>query len=272
MAHGQLFARLSHQNGATRLIEHRQNAPLKIARTFPNAETGSLEICVMDASPGLLSGDNYQIEWILEAGAQARITAQGATRVHPSHSKVDSVDNEVETNSGSFSSQALIAQVKAGAGLEIWPETIIPFCGADFRSENRIFLEDAANFSSFECLSAGRIARGEAFEFDRVQIKTRVYDARGPLFCAQNDFMPAKMPLAHPFGFGGATHWANFIAFGPIIPNDAAKIAQRILEEREIFGASSSLSRGGIAVSMLGNRAYDLREAALNIEKIWKAK
>ncbi|PQV63739.1 Urease accessory protein UreH [Abditibacterium utsteinense] len=263
MANGHLFARLKLQNGATRLIEHRHSAPLKIARPFPNPENGGLEICVMDASPGLLSGDDYHLEWMVEAGAQARITTQGATRVHPAGHKTEDESGAIPIN---FSRQCVAAHVGRGARLELWPGATIPFRGANFRGETEIFLEENASFSLFECLSAGRVASGEAFEFEQVQLKTRISDQCGPLYCAQNRFIPAQSTLQNSFYFGAATHWANFIVMSPHIPKDAAKIAQQILQARAISGAASELPRGGVAVSMLGNRAHDLKIAALGIQ------
>ncbi len=257
MANAQIFARLAHRNGATRLIEHRQNAPLKIARTFPD-ETGGLEICVMDASPGLLAGDTYETEWVIEAGARARITNQGATRVHPR--KTVSIDS---------SRQMTRARVATDACLTLWPSAIIPFRRADFRSETEVFLAKGAHFSFFECLSAGRVARGEKFEFDRVQIKTRVCDARGPLFYSRNIFVPSLSILGNPFCFGSATQWANYIVFGSKVSKNAAAIAQQVLDKHKIHGAASELSRGGIAVMMLGHRAHDLNRAASEIDSKW---
>lgn len=261
MAIGHIFARFALANGATRLLEHRQNAPLKIARALPvETHPGGLEICVMDASPGLLAGDSHAYNWQIEAGAQVRVTAQGATRIHP-----DSRRNETPITSH----QTIAARVGTGARLALWPEVIIPFQSSAFDSRTEIWLEEGAHFSIFECLSAGRIARGEAFEFAQVSLRTRIFDARGPLFCAQNRFAPAELNPQNRLGFGDLTHWASLVACGPKFGPEAARTAQEVIEKCCGYGAASALSRGGVAVSLLAARAFDARTLALEIESAW---
>lgn len=260
MAHGHIRARFAVRNGATRLIEHYQNAPLKIARVLESeARPGGLDVCVMDCSPGLLAGDSHQFEWIVEEGAQVRITTQGATRVHPANSSFEQL----------ASRQCIVARVASTARLELWPEAIIPFHDANFESHSEIWLEEGAHFSVFESLSAGRVARGELFQFERVALKTQILSARGPLFCAQNRFVPREGKLQNRFSFGGATHYASLVAFGENKSAAAAKIAQQILERRELYGAGSLLERGGVAISLLTKRAFDARCAALEIAQKW---
>ena len=249
IAQSRLAARFAPRNGRTRLIEHEQNAPLKIARTFEAAE-GGLDLCVMDASPGLLAADAYEFDWHLEPSARVRITTQGATRVHPARE--------------SGSTQTTRIHVAAGAHLELWPDSVIPFAGAYFTSKTEAFLEEGACFILFESLSAGRVARGEKFAFERVDSRVLVRDARGPLFCARNRFTPADFSLENPYSWGGATQWSNLYMFGDIGATEL-KMALSILEQHEIYGSASLLTRGGIAVSLLGQRAHDLRCAALKI-------
>jgi urease accessory protein len=253
MAQSRLAARFAPRSGRTRLIEHQQNAPLKIARTF-EATLGGLDLCVMDASPGLLAGDDYEFDWHLEESARVRITTQGATRVHPARE--------------CGSTQTTHIHVAAGAHLEFWPESVIPFTGARFTSRTEAFLEDGARFILFESLSAGRVARGEKFGFELVDSRVLVRDSRGPLLCARNRFAPADSPLDNPFSWGSATQWSNLYAFGGISAAELEK-ARHILHVREVYGSASLLNRGGIAVSMLGQRAHDLRCVALEIGEVF---
>jgi urease accessory protein len=254
MAQGHLFARLAHVNGRTRLVQHHQSAPLKIARTFERCD-GGLDICVMDASPGLLAGDSYQFEWVLEAGAKARITTQGATRVHPS--------------AGPLSRQIIDVSVAEGAHLEFWPETTIPFRGARFESVIKAKLEEDAHLVLFESLSAGRIARGEVFEFNSVSLQISVLGSEGPRFFARNRFAPATAPLSEPFSWGGATQWSSIFAFGPKWAQSNVREAQELLEAEAMHGSASLLSQGDLGVVMLGQRAHDTRRVALLIDSLW---
>ncbi len=71
------------RDGRTRATRLSQRAPLKIARTFELAN-GALGACIMDASPGMLAGDCYQLDFAVAADARVEVTTQGFTRVHPS--------------------------------------------------------------------------------------------------------------------------------------------------------------------------------------------
>lgn len=250
MAHGKLVVRLAHVNGRTRLVEHRQSAPLKIARTFER-EDGGLDICVMDASPGLLAGDKYEMEWVLEPGAKARITTQGATRVHPSTSPV--------------STQMVRMNVAEGASLEWWPESTIPFAGARFISSIEAQLDKSATLTIFENLSSGRIARGESFDFTQVISQLHVHDSSGPRLFTRNRFSPVECELPGAFSWGGATQFSCLYAFGLSANPEQVQTALNALEVR---GGVSTLPQGDLAVMMLGRRAHDLRHAALEVEQL----
>ncbi|HEX8464853.1 MAG TPA: urease accessory protein UreD, partial [Abditibacterium sp.] len=199
MTRGRLFARLALVNGRTRLVEHHQNAPLKIARCF-ETDGGGLEVCVMDASPGLLAGDCNEFEWIVETGARVRVTTQGATRIHPSN--------------GPVSAQNLRLRVAAGARLELWPQTTIPFRAARFETKISGHLEAGAQLLLLDLLSAGRIARGENLAFERLESRIQLFGAHGPLLCIQNRFVPAEFRLQNPLGWGDATQLGSLFSFG----------------------------------------------------------
>ncbi len=272
MAHGQIFARFALVNGSTRLIEHRQNAPLKIARTFPSeTRQGGIDVCIMDASPGLLAGDRHEYHWVVEPGAQVRIFTQGATRVHPAgaSSRASSAGAAgaagAAAKTASSSHQSTTAQVQRGGILELWPETIIPFAGAAFSSRTEIEVEDGAGLSLFECLSAGRIARGERFFFERISLQTRVFDARSPLFCSQVRVIPSEFDPGSPFSFGGDNHWANLVIINQNAGPDRMNSAQNWLGSRSASAAISALDRRGFVLSLLARRAQDARAHALSV-------
>ncbi|RYG64786.1 hypothetical protein EON80_18585 [bacterium] len=247
MAHGKLFARLAYVNGRTRLVEHHQSAPLKIARTFER-EDGGLDICIMDASPGLLAGDHYEIDWVVEPGAKVHITTQGATRVHPSD--------------GPVSKQQVRFMVGEDARLQWWPESTIPFAKARFQSQLIAHLAPGAELVLFESLSAGRVARGEVFDFSCTILEIDVQDASGPRLFSRNRFEPEKSPLTGHFSWGEAQQWSSLYVFGYTANSSHLN---DLLGEANVYGAASTLSRGDLAIVMLGKRAHDLRATALKL-------
>jgi urease accessory protein len=63
----------------TQLLTSTHAAPLKIAKVFPVAD-GSVDVCVMDCSPGLLNGDRYELDWRVEENARVKTTTQSFTK------------------------------------------------------------------------------------------------------------------------------------------------------------------------------------------------
>jgi urease accessory protein len=87
-----------------------------------------------------------------------RITQQAATKIHPSQNR--------------RAIQKLHILVEAGAALRIHFEPIIPFAGSRLVQTTRIDAQPGARISYWESFMAGRIARGECWQFDELSSET----------------------------------------------------------------------------------------------------
>ena len=150
MALSHISAVFTEKSGRTHAAHLSQSAPLKIARTFARAD-GGLDVCLMDASPGILAGDRYWFEFTLQEKARVAMTTQGFTRVHPSNEK----RCELQTR----------LNVATRAVLEWLPEPLMLYADADLRAQTTVNLERGATLLASEIWCAGRIARGESFPF-----------------------------------------------------------------------------------------------------------
>lgn len=79
---GRVAASFTDVDGVTRLGDRYHSYPLKIAKAF-SFDEGQLGIYMMDASPGIMSGDAYELEWRFGENTKAFITNQSYTKVHP---------------------------------------------------------------------------------------------------------------------------------------------------------------------------------------------
>ena len=237
------------------------SAPLKVARPFPR-DDGGLDVCVMDASPGLLCGDKYGFSWHLEANTIAQITTQGFTRVHPA--RAGNSDSRLETQ----------IYLEENATLLFLPDPILPFLGARLRSEMHAKIAAGARLVLLESLCAGRIARGEVWSFGAIRSRTLVEDERGPLFCAQQKIEPSASlsppsPLSprNFLAFGDWTHSAVLFFAGDFAPETesvsretAARFCLLHSGENAISAAVSPLARRGFVVQMLARRGHEILE------------
>ena len=241
-----LRAHLQVLAGATIVERIEHSAPLKLARAFPQRD-GSLNVCIMDASPGLLSGDNYHFDWHFAPNARALITTQGFTRVHPSR--------------GQTSTQTTHLHLAAGARCKYLPLPTIPFAGADFGSKTTIELSATASLFWAETWCAGRIARGERWQFERVVSSVTVTRESEIIWCNRNRIEPQKRAASTCGAWETWTHAATFAAFVANNENQSAmvELAREIIARAGWHGGVSALD-DGVAGVILGTRGEAMHE------------
>jgi hypothetical protein len=108
----------------------------------------------MHCSAGLFGGDELECSIRVQRGAQVLLTQQSATKVHPTL--------------GPPATQRHRVFVESGAELQLYFEPVIPFAGASLMQSIRIDLEENARLVFWEGLMAGRIGRGERWQFQKL--------------------------------------------------------------------------------------------------------
>lgn len=237
-------------DGRTRAAQIRQSAPLKIARTF-DLGNGAQGVCLMDASPGMLAGDCYRFDFDLAARASVEVTTQGFTRVHPSREN----GCELQTH----------LRVAADAHLEWFPEPLMLYADADLHAQTTVDLALTATFMASDIWCAGRVGRGENWEFARYRSRWNIVRAGAPVFASSLDLAPQTFAPQQLGAWREYTHSGNFWAFGPTLGENFIEAIWEIIENQNAVYAGASLldDKGegkGLVVSMLGTRAHDLQE------------
>lgn len=237
-------------NGRTRLARLSSRAPLKVAKTFALPD-GGVSVIVMDASPGLLAGDSYRTRWRLFEGARVQIGAQGFTRAHPCRERPCALETRLEVATGAF--------------LDWNPEPLVLYRDAWLCARNEAHLQRGATLLASEIWCAGRIERGESFDFARFQNSWRVYREGVPLFASSLDLQPARFDPRALSACGDWTHAGNFWAFHEHASEAFKDALWDILENpspllHPVYAGASLLAHGGVMVSLLGRRAHDLQQ------------
>ena len=234
------------RDGRTRATKIEQSAPLKIARTF-NLNDGALGVCLMDASPGMLAGDCYGFDFAVAAGARVAVTTQGFTRVHPARENPCALQTRLE--------------VGEGATLEWFPEPLMLYTSADLRAQTTVNLAPTATFMASDIWCAGRIGRGESWEFSRYRSRWNIARAGAPVFASALDLAPRSFNPQQVGAWQNYTHSGNFWALEPTLnENLIEQIWETIENQTAVYAGVSALESGGLMVSMLGARAHDLQE------------
>ncbi len=156
---GILSLRFERRGKRTVLAERYSKAPFGSVRAGYPDTSGIAEVQVTNPGGGVLGGDDLATEVHLGAGAAATILTQGATKVYR----------------GAASVQRASFELGDGALLEYLPHHLIPYAGSSCRQTADFHLSGEAGLMAWEAYSAGRVARGELFAFEKLSGKTRIF-------------------------------------------------------------------------------------------------
>jgi urease accessory protein len=232
-----------------RILE--QTPPLRVVRAF-----GTL-VHLHNLSGGVLSGDRLSLDIEVAAGASAQITTTGATRLY--RHRAGSIDSMQKTT----------ITVGDGALLEYLPDAIIPYAGSRHTQTTEIALLHNATLFWWETFAPGRQAMGEKFAFERLEITTRVFTVKTPVFLDDFTVNPREKSLDSTARLGGYSHLANFYAFQTgrspgswrelenLLNEFAAGASKQTAGSSSIWGASA-LAADGVIVRGLSHTARDV--------------
>ncbi|RYX85268.1 urease accessory protein UreD [bacterium] len=251
---GRVVAQFDAPEGRTRLAHLACVAPLKVAKPFPRPD-GSLHICLMDVSPGLLAGDFYDLQWHLESGAHALITHQGFMRVHPSN-------NAPTTHHQTIS-------VANGALLEYEAAPILLYKDAALRAQTTIAVEQGGTLILSEIICSGRTGHSESFAFDSYQGHLQATYNNELVAWNSTDLRPQLHNLLARGMWDGNTHWATILIIAQNADKALLEALRAELRTIESNAPENNPLRGGVGlfphavtITLLGQRAYDLEQAA----------
>jgi urease accessory protein len=255
---GEIKAAFAVRSGVTQLVHKYHASPLKIAKTFRyenESFTGDqpveqLGVYMMDCSPGLMSGDHYEINVRLEEGARVFLTNQSFTKVHPSLG-----------DQGSTQHQSL--HVEADALLEYIPEPLMLYKDARLFSETEVYLAPGAACIFSDVLCPGRTQRGEIFQYSRYTNCMKVWYDTELIYYQNQRIEPQDMLLTAPGSWEQETHLGNLYIFSDRLGQRHLDGLMACLEkingiEQVRIGASLTYKHG-IIVTVMGRHAWQLQ-------------
>ncbi len=120
--------------------------------------SGIPEVQITNPSGGTLGGDRLGAEVHLAPGSPATVLTQAANKAYR----------------GVEASQKAVFRVGEDAFLEYLPHHLIPYAGSNYSQETTFHLAPDATLLAWDAFSAGRVARGERFAFDRLRARTGI--------------------------------------------------------------------------------------------------
>jgi urease accessory protein len=261
--------------GKTVIREQYSRVPLFAQRAMYLEETLPIMAYLYIVSPsgGILQGDRYRIDITLDNNAFAHVTTQGATRIY-----------KMEKN---YASQIVNINVGDGSYFEYIPDQIIPFRNSRFYQEVELNVHDNATLIYSEAIVPGRVASGEAFEYDICYLRTVGRNQSGKIrFMDTVKLEPRNENLRDEWILGNfkiiGTTWilGNFKIIGTtyvVTRGDYINALQYEISDKikgfevkaNISGGTSILpARQGIVVRIVGNSSEDMKKIIFEVVRI----
>ncbi|WP_027416825.1 urease accessory protein UreD [Aneurinibacillus terranovensis] len=245
--------RVASVGGRSLLIDSYHRSPLKIAKPFAGPD-GELLLYLMDSSPGLFNGDVQELECTVEKGASLFLTNQSSCKLHPSVIPAESY-------------QSIRFYVNEGANLEYFPEPVVPYSGACFRSDMEVHLDKGGQAIIADILTPGRSGRGECFMYERIMNRVSIFwDNKLAAYDAFSLEPGTSTSLEWVVGF--YTHIGTLWVLSERIGEKHIELMRKELSAMDgsIYSGVSMLARNGLVIKMFGHSAEQLRQA---IESCW---
>ena len=255
------FSNDSNEANGTSLRVMRQDPPWRALRAFSNA-SGEALVHLHNLSGGILGGDNLRLEVSLEPHAQAQITTVGATRIH--RHRLGSPE----------STHATLFRLGSGAFLEYLPDPVIPFARSRFSQHCEVHLASGAGLIWWETLSAGRVAHGESFSFERFSANTQIHSCGSPIALERYSLSPELQSMNSPARMGCFSYSATMYVCRAdnssrwlALENSLNEIA-RELDGPETCWGVSALVRHGLVVRGMVRHGH---QASAGLRRFWQS-
>lgn len=236
----------------TILQDVRFTAPYKIMHPFRKPD-GSIQVMLLSASAGIMDGDRQEFDLNIREGASVEFISQSYEKIH-------------QMKEGHAKRQVHV-HVASHASFCFHPQPTIPFAGSAFENRMRIDLDDeTSRFCMCEIFSCGRSARQEYFAYRFYHSLTEIYRQGTIIYRDNTRYDPALFDMGGMGMYESRTHLASLFLTQPEDPVQTLRQIRAFLEEQEdAEGAATLLSKGDLAVRILGSRAQRLEELSSRI-------
>ncbi len=225
--------------------------PFKLANITEDKRSEVLQLMIMSSSPGILDGDEYDINIELAADTNLHLHTQSYQRLF--HMKVGA-KQQMKVTLANNSSFCFI------------PHPAVPQEQSIFTSHNKIYLSNDCNLIFGEILTCGRKLNGELFLFAKYHNITEIY-LHNKLIVKDNLLIQPTMVDVHAIGqLEGYTHQASLVmiqADDMGIVNDY--IEHYLQQQLDIDFGITALQVTGLMLRIVGHKAEQLYDCLKHI-------
>ncbi|MCR8629924.1 urease accessory protein UreD [Paenibacillus radicis (ex Xue et al. 2023)] len=264
---GCISASFTEAGGQTRLSDRYHAYPLKIAKAFP-FDHGQLGVYIMDASPGIMGGDEYVLDWRFGENTNVFITNQSYTKVHPARGE----GMDASTAKPSRQQQKLI--LHSGSYVEYMPEPLMLYKDSILYTSTEVHMEPGSVLIYSDTVCPGRTHRGELFHYEKYQNQLTVHYDGELIYCAKQRVCPAEQKLHSLGSWSGYTHTGSLCIFSDRVDaafieslrdfieqlNTTIATQERTVEPSiPLYYGVSRTYKYGLVLSVMGHKVYQIQ-------------
>lgn len=255
---GELDLTIESKNNKTILRNAYFTNPFKIAKPFYN-DNDEMIIYMMNSSPGILEGDNYNINIDVKENSNCYITGQSYTKVFKMREHK--------------AKQSLNIKIAKGASLKYFPLPLMLFKDSNFESITEVNIEQGGTFIWGDIISCGRLAMGEEFLFKRYYSRLEVTYNNDIVFLDNILMEPEKLKVNTIGCYEEYTHQGTLYICSEKIQGLKDRVFSMLEEEKSIAFGVTDVSNGmllrilGRGAEQINNIFKDVGELINNIKK-----
>ncbi|HWA11291.1 MAG TPA: urease accessory protein UreD [Opitutaceae bacterium] len=243
-------------DGRTVLAGQAFRAPYHLSKPYWDQDAKVLLVQVVNPTAGVLAGDRLEATVAVEKEAALLVTTPSASRIFQMK------DGSAECRQN-FS-------VADGGWLEVMPEPLVPHRGCSYRQVTHIAAEPKGELFFADLLMPGRVAHGEAWEWNRLLLETEVR-LGGELILRERFEQTGSglLELAQLAGSGPGACFGNAVLVagkGGDAPEWRGKISA--LHGDGLWIGVSPLRRGGWSIKWVAADGVRLRQALRDLRRI----
>jgi urease accessory protein len=239
-------------DGRTFLSGRRQRFPLRLTTPLylDPARPGMAFVYVQNPSGGLFEGDHHVISLTARSGALVHLTTQAASKVY-------------RADSGG-ARQRVELEVAAAAFAEYVVDPLIPHAKARLEQEVVANVESGGALIVAETVAPGRVAFGEAFEYTRLSLATRISCDGEEAGVDSVVLEPGELDPRRPGILGEHAYLGSLFAVAPAGDAEAlaSSIAAAVEDRPDCLAATGVLPSGsGVLARMLAGSGIAAQRA-----------
>ena len=249
------------RDGQSFLRDAYVSQPFRIVPVGQYKSDGASYLMIMSSSPGILSGDAYDIQVNVKENARLQLQSQSYQRLF---------------NMEDSASQVMNVQMKKGTSFSYVPHPVVPHEASTFKSYNKITIDDDCDLTISEIITCGRKHYGEEFKYAHFQNLVEVYH-HDRLILKDNVLLkPEIMPLESMGLLEGFTHQGTLIYLNTRNEDVEDKIEYLFKELEELEDVSfgvSALQAKGFVIRILGNGGEQMFDFFRKVQAVlWEGK